>query len=70
MKHFTEAQLRNARADHPGQAIVEVVSGAEAALLAIPMPKSVLDAPIPSMPGMTLELLDGATINLPHQVPA
>lgn len=60
--NLTDEQREAIRARYPDHFFVRVEKGEERALIAIP--KKHADKPIPSMPGMTVDLLHGATIRL------
>ena len=59
---MTDEQRAVIRAQYPDHFFVRVEKGDERALLAIPRVHA--DKPIPSMPGMTVDMLHGATIKL------
>jgi len=61
LRHTLE-QAARVQAAHPGCAIVEVIGADGYQLLALPITDVNRDLELPNMPGMTLDVLAGATI--------
>jgi len=60
--NYTHEEAARAQAANPGCAIVEVIARDGHQLLALPITNPNRDLELPGMPGMTLDLLAGATI--------
>ena len=61
LRHTLE-QAARVQAANPGCAIVEVIGANSDQLLALPITDVNRDLELPGMPGMTLDVLAGATI--------
>lgn len=62
VRHYTPEEVTAARAEYPQHFIVEIETPGAACLIAIADTPRNRDLPIPLMPRMSADLLDGNTI--------
>lgn len=63
--HHTQAEVDAARRQHPKCWLVEVHKGNAVALIAIPARPGFLGKPLATLPGFTVDALDGRIITRP-----
>lgn len=61
-QHHTPQDGAAVRAEHPGCIVFEVITAHYALLMSAPREHA--DKPITTMPGMTLDMLDNATLDI------